>query len=103
MAFFRMSKDEMEQVIGIANISVKPCKKTVRFYGKAYPDTTGFELRNDGRLVATYCVLENETRSIYPSGEEYSHTTLYGVPLSYHGVLVAATRMALGKMQDSLS
>jgi hypothetical protein len=97
-----MSQSQMEQVCSIANIRVRPCKKTVTFYNKNYPDTVGFDLLEDGRIAATYAVFEGEVRIIYPKGGEYTHTSTGKPVLGYHDVLTDATRSALAKLSEAI-
>jgi hypothetical protein len=102
MAFYRMSQSQMEQVCALANIRVRPCKKTVTFYNTNYPDTVGFDIVDDGRISATYAVVKGEVRIIYPRGGEYTHTSTGQKVLGYHDVLLAATRKALAKMSEAV-
>ena len=97
-----LSIQDMEQLISLAGIQVRPCKKTLNFYSKRYPEVTGFELRDDGELIGTYCHIENEFRVIYPRGGEHTHTTFFAQDLSYGMVLQHAANRAVNKLAEAL-
>lgn len=97
----KLTTKNMEQVIALADVQVRPCKKQVTFYNKKY-DITGFEIKQDGRMVATYCMIDGTLRVIYPRGGEYSHTSIGGRALSYEYVLRRALNVALGEFEDAL-
>ena len=96
-----LSTEAMEQICSLANIRVKPTRKQVTFYNHKH-DIQGWDVRHDGSLVGTYCVIDDVVRCIYPRGSEYTHASLHGSNLTYEMVLRSATRTALSELEEMM-
>lgn len=98
----KLSMDNLKQICSMGGVQVKiVADKKVRFYDKSYV-VTGYEVRNKGDLVGTYCDIDGSAKVIYPRGSEYKHTSMYGQATTLESVMRSAARMALSNLDDSL-